>query len=202
MLINEITNLKENVDNIVVFYGGRFQPMHQGHRDVYKHLVDKFGADNVFIATTFSQKAAKAHASGNYSEDPFTFDEKKSIMTKMFGIPSDKIINSNPYRSEPSTVGRDNNTTATVLVYGEKDAGRLGGGSIVSLPDNQSEMVPHSEGKIYAYVAPLMQGGMSASDFRRVMASEVSEEEKKKAFSNFFGGFDKQVFDFIEDRLT
>lgn len=206
MLINEITNLKENVGNIVVFYGGRFQPMHQGHRDVYEHLVSKFGADNVFIATTFSQKAAKAHASGNYSEDPFTFDEKKSIMTKMFGIPADKIVNSNPYRSEPSTVGRDNNTTSTILVYGEKDAGRLGGGSIVPLPDNMSELVPHSEGKIYAYVAPLMQGGMSASDFRIVMATGKTKEgkpmDKKQAFQSFFGSFDQQVFDFIEDRLT
>ena len=48
MRINEI--LKESVDNIAVFYGGRFQPMHRGHHDVYKHLVSKFGADNVFIA--------------------------------------------------------------------------------------------------------------------------------------------------------
>ena len=59
MIINEIIQIRENVGSIAVFYGGRFQPMHQGHRDVYKHLVTKFGADNVFIATTFSQKATK-----------------------------------------------------------------------------------------------------------------------------------------------
>ena len=29
-------------DDIAVFYGGRFQPMHQGHSDVYKHLCSKF----------------------------------------------------------------------------------------------------------------------------------------------------------------
>ena len=142
MLINEI--LKESVDNIAVFYGGRFQPMHQGHRDVYKHLVSKFGADNVFIATTFSQKAQKAHAGGNYSEDPFTFDEKASIMNKMFGIPADKIVKTNPYRPDLSAVGKDPNNTATILVYGQKDAARLetGKGFLHDLPKDMNELVP------------------------------------------------------------
>ena len=202
MLINEIFKITENVANVVVFFGGRFQPMHQGHRDVYKHLVGKFGADNVFIATTFSQKATKAHAAGNYSDDPFTFDEKKSIMSTMFGIPADKIVNSNPYRSEPSTVGRDNNTTGIVLVFGAKDAGRLGGSANVQkLPDDISQIKPQSE-MIYFYEAPLMQGGMSASDFRATMASNVSTEEKQKMFTKFFGKFDEKIFRFIEERLT
>jgi len=202
MLINEIIKITENVANVVVFFGGRFQPMHQGHRDVYKHLVGKFGADNVFIATTFSQKATKAHAAGNYSDDPFTFDEKKSIMSTMFGIPADKIVNSNPYRSEPSTVGRDNNTTGIVLVFGAKDAGRLGGSANVQkLPDDISQIKPQSE-MIYFYEAPLMQGGMSASDFRATMASNVSTEEKQKMFTKFFGKFDEKIFRFIEERLT
>ena len=201
MIINEIIQIRENVGSIAVFYGGRFQPMHQGHRDVYKHLVTKFGADNVFIATTFSQKATKAHASGNYSSDPFTFDEKKSIMSTMFGIPADKIVNSNPYRSEPSTVGRDNNTTSVVLVFGAKDAGRLGGSANVQqLPNDISNIKPQSE-MIYFYEAPLMQGGMSASDFRAAMASDASSEEKQQQFTKFFGKFDEKIFRFIEDRL-
>jgi hypothetical protein len=202
MIINEIIQIREDVGSIAVFYGGRFQPMHQGHRDVYKHLVGKFGADNVFIATTFSQKATKAHAAGNYSDDPFTFDEKKSIMSTMFGIPADKIVNSNPYRSEPSTVGRDNNTTGIVLVFGAKDAGRLGGSANVQkLPDDISQIKPQSE-MIYFYEAPLMQGGMSASDFRAAMASNASSEEKQQQFTKFFGKFDEKIFRFIEERLT
>lgn len=201
MLINEIVNLNEDANNVVVFYGGRFQPMHQGHRDVYKHLVQKFGASNVFIATTFSQKAQKAHAAGDFSSDPFTFDEKKQLATTMFGIPADKIVNSNPYRSEPSTVGLDNNTTATVLVFGAKDAGRLGGGSVQPLPDDMKNLQPHSE-TIYYYEAPLMQGGMSASDFRATMASDAPTEEKQKAFQKFYGSFNEKIFKFIEDRLT
>tara|TARA_B100000989_G_scaffold155064_1_gene115688 strand:- start:294 stop:902 length:609 start_codon:yes stop_codon:yes gene_type:complete len=201
MLINEI--LKEGVDNIAVFYGGRFQPMHQGHRDVYKHLVSKFGADNVFIATTFSQKAQKAHAGGNYGEDPFTFDEKASIMNKMFGIPADKIVKTNPYRPDLSAVGKDPSNTATILVYGEKDASRLetGKGFLHDLPKDMSELVPTANERGYVYVAPIMQGGMSASDFRKVMASEVDKQEKVKAFNQFFGKYDENIFAFIEDRL-
>ena len=202
MLIEHI--LKEGVDNIAVFYGGRFQPMHQGHNDVYKHLVQKFGAANVFIATTIGQKAMKAHSQGNYGSDPFTFDEKASIMNKMFNIPGDKIIKTNPYRPDLAAIGADPTTTATILVYGEKDANRLatGTGFLHDMPDNMDELIPTANERGYVYVAPLMQGGMSASDFRETMAKVIDEKEKQQAFTKFFGKFDEQVFRFIEDRLT
>ena len=45
MRLNEnYTELMEDANGYVVFYGGRFQPMHKGHSDVYKHLVEKFGS--------------------------------------------------------------------------------------------------------------------------------------------------------------
>ena len=43
--------------DIAVFYGGRFQPMHSGHHQVYMDLVRKFGADNVFISTMVGKNA-------------------------------------------------------------------------------------------------------------------------------------------------
>jgi|TARA_B110000037_G_scaffold12225_1_gene13089 hypothetical protein len=202
MLIEHI--LKEGVSDIAVFYGGRFQPMHKAHQDVYNHLVNKFGADNVFIATSFSQKAIKAHSKGDYSSDPFTFDEKASIMNKMFNIPGDKIIKTNPYRPDLAAIGKDPETTATILVYGAKDADRLatGTGFLHKMPDNMDELIPTAQDRGYVYVAPLMQGGMSASDFRQTMASEASPEQKQQEFTKFFGKMDPQVFGFIEERLT
>jgi hypothetical protein len=201
MLIEQI--LKESVANIAVFYGGRFQPMHQGHSDVYKHLCNKFGADNVFIATTFSQKAIKAHGKNDFSSDPFTFDEKASIMSKMFNIPGEKIVNANPYRPDLAVIGRDPATTATILVYGEKDANRLatGTGFLHKLPNDMEELVPTANDRGYVYVAPLMQGGMSASSFREIMSGDGEEDDKKKAFIQFFGKDDPKVFGFIQDRL-
>lgn len=202
MRINDII-FEDTTKQVTVFYGGRFQPMHRGHYDVYQHLVNKFGADNVFIVTTFSKDAEKEHLAGNYSSNPFTFDEKKTIMVKMFGVPADKVVQANPYSAKPSAVGRKDDESATVLVYGEKDANRLStGGYFSPYPDDStSPLIPASEDRAYVYVAPLMQGGMSASDFRGVMASDAEASEKEVAFKSFFGKYDEEVFKFIEDRL-
>ena len=84
--------------DIAVFYGGRFQPMHKGHYALYQSLAQRFGADNVFIASTFGQKQQAMHKSGDFTTDPFTFEEKASIANQMFGIPTDKFVNTQPYR--------------------------------------------------------------------------------------------------------
>ena len=199
MRFSEIT--EAIADNVVVFYGGRFQPMHLAHKQVYQHLVEKFGPANVFIATTFSQKAQKAHVMGDFSSDPFTFDEKKSIMSSMHGIPADKIIDTNPYRPELAKIGKDPNNTAVVVVYSAKDAGRLGTGGVLQ-PYKDGELQPASDDRAYVYVAPEMMGGMSASDFRSAMSSNSDESAKKKVFQQFFGKFDQKVFDFINKRLN
>ena len=199
MRFSEIT--EAIADNVVVFYGGRFQPMHLAHKQVYQHLVEKFGPANVFIATTFSQKAQKAHVMGDFSSDPFTFDEKKSIMSSMHGIPADKIIDTNPYRPELAKIGKDPNNTAVVVVYSAKDAGRLGTGGVLQ-PYKDGELQPASDDRAYVYVAPEMMGGMSASDFRSAMSGNSDESAKKKVFQQFFGKFDQKVFDFINKRLN
>jgi hypothetical protein len=187
---------------VTVFYGGRFQPMHAGHFTLYKKLVNKFGADNVFIATTFGKKQQAMHAAGNHSTDPFTFEEKVSIMSKMFGVPANHIVNTQPYRPDVSLVGRDKSNTATVLVFSEKDAGRLKpGGVLAPMPDDMNNLQTEDENRVYYITMPIEQGGMSASDFREVMRSEAEFEEKKQTFSKFFGKFDQEIFDFIEGRL-
>lgn len=188
---------------ITVFYGGRFQPMHQGHFALYRRLTAKFGADNVFIATTFGQKQQSLHAAGDYSTDPFTFEEKASIMHQMFGIPTSNIVNTQPYKPDLSLVGRDPATTATVLAFSEKDAGRLkSGGVLAPLPDDINNLQTTDENRVYFDTLPAEQGGMSATDFRKVMASNVPEQEKAQEFVKFFGKFNQDVFDFIQQRLT
>ena len=126
-------------------------------------------------------------------------------MNKMFNIPGDKIIKTNPYRPDMAAAGKDPETTAQILVYGEKDANRLatgGEGFLHKLPTDMNELVPTAQERGYVYVAPLMQGGMSASDFRATMAKTMDEKEKQQAFTKFFGKFDEQVYRFIEERLT
>lgn len=201
MLIKEFI-ITEKVDNVAVFYGGRFQPMHQGHHALYKRLVAQYGAANVFIATTFGKKQQAMHAAGDYSTDPFTFEEKADIASKMFGISRDHILNTPPYQPDLGIAGRDPSNTATVLAFSEKDAGRLkAGGALAPYPDNEDELLPASQGRVYFLTMPIEAGGMSATDFREVMAGDADPQKKEKVFKKFFGKFDQEVFNFIESRL-
>ena len=200
MRFSEIT--EAIADNVVVFYGGRFQPMHIAHKQVYQHLVDKFGATIVFIDTTFSQKAQKAHAMIDFSSDPFTFDEKKMIMGSMFGIPADKVVQTQPYRPDVTLTGKDPNNTAVILVFSAKDAGRLKRGGFLRDYEPGAEMVPSDQGA-YIYAVPIQEGGMSATDFRTVMKNEsLNDNQKMMQFREFFGSVNPKMFAFIKDKLN
>ena len=75
----------------VVIYGGKFQPFHSGHYEIYEKLVNEFGKDNVFISTSDINKSKLNQKA--YSENHiFTFGEKVKIMETMFNIPSKQII--------------------------------------------------------------------------------------------------------------
>ena len=72
--IHEAENLRP-----VVIYGGKFQPFHSGHYEIYEKLVNEFGKDNVFISTSDINKSKLNQKA--YSENHiFTFDEKVKIM--------------------------------------------------------------------------------------------------------------------------
>ena len=190
-------------NRVTVFYGGRFQPMHKGHFALYQSLTQRFGADNVFIASTFGQKQQAMHKSGDFVTDPFTFEEKASIANEMFGISTDKFVNTQPYRPEQVKVGRSDSEYALILAFSEKDAGRLkSGGVLAPLPEDTSRLQTPDEDRVYFVTMPVNEGGMSATDFRQTMASEKPEAEKKKMFTQFFGKMNDRVFKFIENRLT
>jgi cytidyltransferase-like protein len=81
---------KPKIQGEIVVYAGRFQPFHKGHYDAYQRLVNEFGSGNVYIATSNDTSSDKS---------PFSFNEKKEIATKMFGVPSSKFVKvTNPYR--------------------------------------------------------------------------------------------------------
>ena len=176
----------------VVFYGGRFQPMHKGHFGVYKHLVNKFGVDNVFIATMFGRKQQQAHAAGDYSTDPFTFQEKADIIATMYGVPKDHVVETMPYRPDISKIGRDPATNYLVLALGAKDAARLGSGNVIQ--DYQENMLPEpnmdpetGQERAYKYTVPNMEGGMNASQFRSDIKGTDKEQTLRDIFDNYFG---------------
>ena len=76
MKLQEATNPRP-----VAIYPGRFQPMGLHHYKAYQYLVNKFGAKNVYIATS--------GVTGPKS--PFTFAQKKKII-QAYGVPANRII--------------------------------------------------------------------------------------------------------------
>lgn len=99
---------------LVVLYPGRFQPFHLGHGAVFRSLQNKFGRDNVFIATSNKVELPKS---------PFNFSDKTVFMNAA-GIASDRIIETTmPYKL-PETLFNPANTIFIAAV-GSPDRDRL-----------------------------------------------------------------------------
>ena len=187
--------IEANANDIAVFYGGRFQPMHSGHHQVYMDLVNKFGSDNVFIATTVSKTASP-------DKDPFSFDEKKYLMNKMFGIPADRILNTQPYKPDVSLTGKDPANTAILLVFSEKDAGRLKTGGYLRMYKDGEQLITGDEAG-YIYTVPVKDDGRSATTFRNIMRMPDADENKKReVFKDFFGTFNEEIYKFVLGKLN
>jgi hypothetical protein len=97
----------------LVIYPGRFQPGHLGHKDSYDYLVDKFGESNVYVAT--SDVTAPV-------TNPFNFDDKVQVLTKL-GIPSSHIAKvRNPYQAQEIVKDvTDPEDTVLIFAVSEKD---------------------------------------------------------------------------------
>jgi hypothetical protein len=177
------------IDKTIVVYSGRFQPFHKGHYATYDNLVRKFGKDSVYIGTSNVTDSKKS---------PFNFKEKKAIMTTMFGIPSNKIVNiRNPYAPEEILNKYDEDTTGLIVVVGEKDENRLGGKYFTPYKGKVTE--PYLD-RGYVYAAPATSNPISGTDVRYWL-SAGSEAERKKNFTKAYPKFDEQIFKMITLKL-
>jgi hypothetical protein len=181
---------KPKIQGEVVVYAGRFQPFHKGHNDAYQRLVSKFGSGNVYIATSNDTSSAKS---------PFSFNEKKEIATKMFGVPSNKFIKvSNPYRPVEVLKKYDGQTIAYIAAVGDKDATRL-----------QGKYFKPYKGKAgygydeigYTYPIPAEANPISGTDVRKGLGSN-DKEKAKKFFLKAYPKFDKDIFKMITTKLN
>ena len=181
---------KPKIQGEIVVYAGRFQPFHKGHNDAYQRLVSKFGSGNVYIATSNDTSSAKS---------PFSFNEKKEIATKMFGVPSTKFVKvNNPYRPAEVLKKYDGQTIAYIAAVGDKDATRL-----------QGKYFKPYKGKAgygydeigYTYPIPAEQNPISGTDVRRGLGSN-DKEKAKKFFLKAYPKFDKDIFKMITTKLN
>ena len=191
-LVESILLEADSVDNKVVVYAGRFQPFHKGHYATYSHLVKKFGKDNVYIGTSNKTDNQKS---------PFNFKEKKQIMTTMFGIPSNKIIEvKNPYVPTEVLKKFNEDTTAFITVVGKKDASRLGGKFFTPYKDNLDFEGYKDKG--YVYIAPQQSNPISGTDVRMGLRSGSDEDKKQFFTKRAYGKFNPKIFKFIAGKLS
>jgi len=184
IILNEI-NI-EKMTKTVVIYSGRFQPFHKGHYAAYQKLVSKFGVNNVYIGTSNKTDSVKS---------PFNFNEKAKIITKMFDIPSNKIVQvSNPYAPKEVLSKFDKNTTAYIAAVGEKDADRLVG---KYFKPYRGETTQGYDVAGYTYIIPPESNQISGTDVRNWLSSDNAE----KLFLKVYPKFDKEIFKMITSKL-
>lgn len=190
--------LKEAIKpRIIAIYPGRFQPMGKHHHTAYEGLVKKFGKDNVFIATSDSTG----------EKSPFSFSEKKKIISA-YGVPSNKIVKvKNPYKAEEITKKFDDDTTVLFAV-GSKDGGRLSSGKYFEkYKDNQKDYYGYKDhGYIYIlpHVALKVNGKeMSGTSIRQALGDKSkSDVERKKMFKSIMGFNNPAVYKLVSGRLS
>jgi phosphopantetheine adenylyltransferase len=184
---------EEDNKNTIAVFSGRFQPFHAGHYSIYKSLVDKFGAKNVYIASSNIQDPIKS---------PFPFKDKKDIMSKMFGIPSNKIIKvKNPY-APVEILDKFPPDTSYVTAVSKKDAERLerGGNYFKNFDKVPSQKRKGYGDAGYFIVAPEMQlkvnrKNISGTQLRATFGSDkLTTPEKKEIFKQVYPKFDSGVF--------
>jgi len=182
--------LKEqsNIKDKVVIYSGRFQPYHRGHQYAYEDLVSKFGKNNVYIATSNKSDNDKS---------PFTFNEKKEIITKLFGIPSNKVINvKNPYKPEEILNKFDPKKTAVIVAIGEKDVDRLSGKYYVRY-DGIANKGYLDKG--YVYIVPQLQLKLKG---KTISGTEVRKNFSKEMFKHLYPKFDLNIYNMMKKKLS
>lgn len=175
--------LSEEVENEVVIYSGRFQPFHPGHYGVYKHLVKKFGKENVYIGTSDKTDPKKS---------PLKFKEKHNIITSLFPVPKDKVVQvKNPYTPVEVLKKYNPENTAYIAVVGRKDINRLKGKYFDDY-DKHTILQGYKDAG-YVYAAPMMEDGISASQVRHAFSKIHSEEEHQEYFKKIYGKFNKRI---------
>lgn len=186
-MLNEVD--KPEVTKSIMVYAGRFQPFHKGHYAVYKHLVQKFGVDNVYIASSNDTSGPKS---------PLTFKQKKQIATQIFDVPSSKfVLVTNPYKPVEILKKYKGKTTQYITAVGQKDADRLQGNYFKPYKGKAG----YGYDEIgYVYVVPMQKGGISATEIRKGL-TKPKEKDAIAFFKKHYPKYDADIFQMIRKKL-
>lgn len=185
----------------VAVYPGRFHVFHRGHQAVYDHLVQQYGPENVYIATSAKQDAKK--------DSPFSYEDKIRMMTRM-GVPPGRIIEvTNPYKIDEIAKKLGLDTTQDHLIYalGAKDAERFkyGPDTALQLLSQTKKLAPVSQ---HAYVETVPtatfnvmgQPVSSASEIRK-MYMAGNDNTRNQIIADLYGEVDPELRAMFDQRL-
>ena len=194
----QINEQKEDMDIVAVF-SGRFQPFHRGHYKVYEHLSDRFGRNNTYIGTSGKVDPPRS---------PFTFRQKKKIITGLFDVPHENVVEvKSPYAPEEILDQYNPDSTAYVAAVSEKDKGRLLGGGYFGEYPPENEFEGYEKAG-YVYTTPMagftFRGQeISGTRVREAFRSgDIPEEEKKEFFRYIYGTFNQEIYNLMTKRLS
>lgn len=195
-LLEFVDTSKTEVDTkMCVVYGGRFQPFHKGHHAAYKWLCDRFGAENVWIAT--SNKTNLNPKNGDIS--PFNFKEKQEMIVSLYGVKPRRIVECKNPAFSPKEIFRLYKGYKLVYVsaVGDKDLDRYSSNGFfdklptgVKASTSLGELNTLDAKKGYYITVPSMEHGISGTKVREAL---LSTDDLKKAFTKFFGSYDSVV---------
>lgn len=191
---------------LVIVMGGRFQPFHKGHYQCYKSLVKKYGKANVWIAT--SNKTNFNPKSGEVS--PFTFKEKKHIITTLYDVDPRRIIQCKNPAFKPVEIFEMYKKYRPIYVaaVGKKDQERYVGNFFhplptdLDLPDQSAELLALDEQAGYYTEVPMKGDGITGTLVREdLLAAADDDKQREKLFEKYFGKYDEDVDALILARL-
>jgi len=195
--------------NLLVVYPGRFHPFHLGHKASYDFLAKKYGADNVYIATSDVQAPATS---------PFSYADKVAMMTKL-GIPAGHIVKvKNPYQVKELTGNLpDPGNTALIFAVSEKDMAGDGArfkfgtkkngepSYMQPMPDNLKKLEPLTK-HAYVDVTPTVNfrvrgaDANSASEIRK-MYINGSDADRDQIITDLYGTYYPDLRDVFDEKL-
>ena len=170
--------------NTVIIYPGRFQPFHNGHNESFKKLIDKFGAEHAYIAT--SDKV-------NNINSPLNFYLKKYIIVNLYPwINSSNIIKTiQPYKPREILENYDLSNTIVIFGVGSNEADKLLNSKFFVEYSDDINFIPYTVGA-YIYKLPRVNNASSIRRFFRDKSNTL--QQKKEMFISIYQKFDNNIF--------
>jgi len=193
--------------NYLVIYPGRFHPFHLGHKASYDYLVNKYGADAVYIATSDKQAPVTS---------PFSYSDKVAMMTKL-GAPASHIVKvKNPYQATEITDNLSPEQKAdTVLIFAvsAKDAERFnfkpkkdGSPSYIQPLSGAGKKLKPMTKAAYIDITPTVnfkvrgQDASSATVVRQLFI-DGNDQDRDQIITDLYGVPDTSLRDMFKQRL-